>query len=109
MATAPDTWNLNTVSAATETDLITGTTAQFVILKVLTVCNYSGSTSAIEVKVTDSGNTAKAQVIKANLANGETLILKPDHFIEGTDKLRVKSAQANVSFYASGATDFSLV
>lgn len=102
------TWNLSSVTASTETDLVTGTASQTAMLRKMTICNYSGSEAAVVVKVTDDSNTETARIIDAALADEETLDVPVDgHLIDGDDKLRVESDQANVAFYVSGDDDFS--
>jgi len=100
---------LSTVSAATETDLFVGTTAQTALIKNVVICNDTAAASDIEVTLTNVSNTKLARLAYPRaVAVGQTIVLPLNQNVVGTNKIRVKTSTANVSFTANGDDDFTL-
>lgn len=96
-------------SAATETDLVVGTTGKITHVKSVTVTNHGAGVANIELRLTDVSNALLAmQGYPRSVAIGQTIILPLGLNIEGTQKLRATSSIANVSFTGNGDNDFSL-
>lgn len=99
-------WTLNTVTAATETDLVVPAANKEVAVVGLIVCNTEATDAAVvTVKLTSNANAAKATLWKGTLIAGESVHLDTKLFIASgatPDKIRVTSDKANVSFCASG-------
>lgn len=97
-------WPLPTVTADTETDLVNNSGQDEFDIKGILVCNYSGSSADIEIKLTNQSNVLKAQIYKNTLSDSDTLFIDTPISMdrEETDKIRVLSNQVDVSFLASG-------
>lgn len=96
-------------SAATETDLVVGTTGKSALVKNVNITNHGASSANIELRMTDASNTMLSmQAYLRNVPVGQTIKLPLDLNLIGTRKLRATSSIANVSFTANGDDDFSL-
>lgn len=96
-------WPVASVTANTDTDLISVTSGKTAMVLGLVVANYSGSSATIKAWVTDSSNTLKGYIIAPSvLGDGSSIHIDTKLVLTSTDKIRVWSDQGNVSFYASG-------
>ncbi len=99
-------WTLASITADTETDLVSPDTGAEVAIVGLIICNTDTSfTATVAVKLTDSDNSAKGTIWSGSLAAGESVHIDTKLFIAASttpDKLRVISSVAAVSFLASG-------
>jgi hypothetical protein len=96
-------------SAATETDLVAGTTGKTTYVKHVLITNHGSGTANIELRLTDASNNLLAmQGYPRSVAIGNSIKIPVELNIEETQKLRATSSIANVSFTANGDDDFSL-
>lgn len=95
--------SLASVTANTETQLVQVTSGKTLSISDFTICNYSGSSAAVEVKLNTSADALRAYLVPpgTNLALGGILSMK-GMVGQSLDKFTVKSSQANVSFLLSG-------
>lgn len=95
-------WNLASVTANTDTDLLVGATGKETISLTLIVTNYSATGAAIEIKATDESNVLQGYYYYRTIDTGETIALDFKIVIMPGEKIRVKSSQANTSFIVCG-------
>lgn len=99
---------LASVTAATDTDLHTVTAGKRLSVLGLTVTNYSASDAIVKVMLTDGANTLKAYWFNNTIKAGDTVEVCGKNCLKTGPagyKVRVNSAQANVSFQLDGTED----
>jgi hypothetical protein len=99
---------LASVTASTDTDLWAVTSGKRASVLGLTVTNYSGSDAVVKVMHTTSGNALQSYLFNNTVKSGDTVEVCSKNCLKtipSTNKIRVNSAQANVSFQADGTED----
>jgi len=96
-------WAIDSISAATMTDLVSVGSGNAAAVVGMTITNMNAGVATISVSITTSGDTVKATILhEMEPASGDTYFIDSKVMLASTEKLRVQSDVATVSFSASG-------
>lgn len=104
MAFTRKSWDHDSYTAATWTDLAAGTATGSIVSSVV-ICNTTATNITLDMRVTDSGGTKLATIVDDEIiAAKSSYVLDLSSLVLGSsNKLQLYASATGLEFYASGA------